>query len=84
MEQPYDQFRTNIVEAFNEFCILICFYMMHSFLISDDIDFSNKLSWVFIISNLINIFVNISIILFDLVTKLYKDLKKVIENYKEN
>ena len=69
--KPYDSRSTNINEAFNEFCILACAYMMNTFSVCTDTNFSILLSWIFIGITCLNMFINISVMVVKIIIIIY-------------
>ena len=65
-ERPYNG-KMNIVEAFNELCMLLCMYLLSTFMICTNSGLSIKLSWVFIGICSLNILVHMGIILVSIV-----------------
>jgi hypothetical protein len=52
---PYGQKRRNMIEAFNEICVVLCNYLVMLFMLSDNAKFLDYLTIAFIIIVAINI-----------------------------
>ena len=74
--RPYSNSKTNKIEAANEFSILLCAYLMNTLDVSTDVDFSTYLSWVFIGVCGINSFINLSMMVLNIIFTLYERKKK--------
>jgi hypothetical protein len=80
-EKPYEEKRTNQIEAFNEVCILMCNYLMQVFVEGQELQMMITLTWVFIGVNLINVGLNIIIIIYDIIIEFAKWIMKLRKEY---
>jgi len=71
VSRPYGDELTNRMECSNEVIIMICAYLMNTFMQSYDIDFSNKMSIVFIAASSLSVVVNVIVISYQIFVELW-------------
>ena len=72
--RPYDSALTNNLECLNEFVILMCTYLMNTFMQSEHLNNTKILTLVFIGTSLTGIAVNVMVISYQVFTAFWEGI----------